>query len=222
MYTFKYTYVIIFTKDVSFMEKTTKIFGYVRVSSKDQNLARQIDSLKNYVPDERDIFTDKLSGKDFDRPGYQSLKYTLRSGDTLYIHSLDRLGRNKADVKDELQALANKGVIVRVLDIPTSLMDYSQFGSLQKSIMEMVNNILIEVLATMAESERVRIKERQKEGIAAAHARNVKFGRPLKELPAEFAEDYQEWKAGKTTAVALMKKYNISKTCYYNKVKEYE
>ena len=201
------------------MEQNAKVFGYVRVSSRDQNLDRQIDSLKKYVPNARDIFSDKLSGKNFDRPGYQSLKYTLRTGDTLYIHSLDRLGRNKADVKDELQELTQRGVIVRILDVPTSLIDYTQFGPLQKSIMEMVNNILIEVLATMAESERVRIKERQKEGIAAAHARDVKFGRPQKVLPDEFMVDYKEWKAGNLTAVSLMKKYNISKTCFYKKVK---
>lgn len=201
---------------------TAKIFGYIRVSSKDQNFDRQIDSLKKYVPETRDIYSDKLSGKNFDRPGYQSLKYNLRSGDTLYIHSLDRLGRTKSDVKDELQDLAEKGVIVRILDVPTSLMDYSQFGSLQKSIMEMVNNILIEVLSTMAESERVRIKERQKEGIAAAHARKVKFGRPTKELPETWPEDYKEWKSGNTTAISLIRKYNISATTFYRKVQEYE
>lgn len=201
---------------------TAKIFGYIRVSSKDQNFDRQIDSLKKYVPDTRDIYSDKLSGKNFDRPGYQSLKYNLRSGDTLYIHSLDRLGRNKEEVKNELQELSEKGVIVRILDVPTSLMDYSQFGSLQKSIMEMVNNILIEVLSTMAESERVRIKERQKEGIAAAHARKVKFGRPTKELPESWPEDYKEWKSGNTTAISLIRKYNLSATTFYRKVQEYE
>lgn len=204
------------------MEKNTKVFGYIRVSSKDQNFARQIDSLKDYITDERDIFFDKLSGKNFDRPGYQSLKYALRNGDTLYIHSLDRLGRNKSEVKNELQELTNKGVIVRILDVPTSLMDYSQFGSLQKSIMDMVNNILIEVLATMAESERIRTKERQKEGIAAAHARNIKFGRPEKVMPDSWYNDIETWRAGKVTAVSLMKKYCISKSCFYNKIKNKE
>lgn len=201
---------------------TAKIFGYIRVSSKDQNFDRQIDSLKKYVPNTRDIYSDKLSGRNFDRPGYQSLKYNLRHGDTLYIHSLDRLGRNKSDVKDELQDLTEKGVIVRILDVPTSLMNYSQFGSLQKSIMEMVNNILIEVLSTMAESERVRIKERQKEGIAAAHARKIKFGRPTKDLPETWPEDYKEWKSGNTTAISLIRKYNLSATTFYRKVQEYE
>lgn len=204
------------------MEKINKNFAYIRISSKDQNLDRQIDALKKYVEDDRDIFIDKISGKNFDRPGYQSLKYSLRSGDTLYIHSLDRLGRNKIALKNELEELYKKGVIVRILDIPTSLIDYGQFGNLQQSIMSMINNILVEVLATMAESELIRIKERQREGIAAARARKVKFGRPRKELPTEFADDYQELMAGKVTAVALMKKYNISKTCFYNKLNEYK
>lgn len=201
---------------------TAKTFGYICISSKYQKFDCQFDSLKKYVLDARNIYSDKLDGKNFDRPGYQSLKYTLRYGDTLYIHSLNRLGRTKSDVKDELQDLAEKGVIVRILDVPTSLMDYSQFGSLQKSIMEMVNNILIEVLSTMAESERVRIKERQKEGIAAAHARKVKFGRPTKDLPESWPEDYKKWKSGNTTAISLIRKYNISATTFYRKVQKYE
>lgn len=204
------------------MEKNSKIFGYVRVSSKDQNLDRQIDSLKKYVTDDRDIFFDKLSGKDFDRPGYQSLKYTLRGGDILYIHSLDRLGRNKTEVKDELQELSSKGILVRILDVPTSLIDYNQFGPLQKSIMDMVNNILIEVLATMAESERVRIKERQREGIAAAKARNVKFGRPSVKFPDSWPEDYAAWCKGEITATSIVKKYGISRSCFYMRVKSME
>lgn len=201
------------------MEKNSKIFGYVRVSSKDQNLDRQIDSLKQYVSDDRDIFYDKLSGKDFDRPGYQSLKYTLRNGDILYIHSLDRLGRNKTEVKDELQELSSKGILVRILDVPTSLIDYNKFGPLQQSIMDMVNNILIEVLATMAESERVRIKERQREGIAAAKARNVKFGRPLAKFPDSWPEDYAAWRKGEVTATSIIRRYGISRSCFYTRVK---
>lgn len=101
-------------------------------------------------------------------------------------------------------------------------MDYSQFGNLQKSIIEMVNYILIEILSIMAESERVRIKERQKEWIAAAHARKVKFGRPTKDLPELWPEDYKEWKAGNTTAISLIRKYNLSATTFYRKVQKYE
>lgn len=197
-------------------------FGYIRVSAKDQNENRQIDSLKKYVPEERHLYVDKASGKSFERPQYQALKTTLRSGDTLYIHSLDRLGRNKVEIKKELEELAKKGVTVRILDIPTTLTDYSEFGTLQKSIMDMINTLLVEVLATIAEGELIRNKERQHEGITAAKARNVKFGRPVKNFPDSWPEDYKTWKAGEVTAVSLMKKYGMSKTAFYRKVKEYE
>ena len=200
-----------------------KIFAYVRVSSKDQNLDRQIDSLRKYVVSERDIFADKLSGKNFDRPQYQALKATLREGDTLYIHSLDRLGRNKAQVKNELKALHDQGIIVRILDLPTTLVDYTDFGTLHRSIFDMVNNILIEVLSTMAEAERQTIHKRQVEGIEAAKRKGKKFGRPLITLPETWAEDYRRWKAGEISAVSLYRdKYKISRACFYVKVKNYE
>lgn len=204
------------------MTDNSRVYGYIRVSTKDQNLDRQMESIKKYVADERDIFQDKASGKDMDREGYAALKHVLRRGDTLYIHSLDRLGRNKLAVKNELKELTEAGIVVRVLDIPTSMVDFSKFGDMQKSIMDMVNNILIEVLATMAENERTNIKERQRQGIEAAHKKKVKFGRPTKEFPAEWSEDYTLWKAKKLTAVSLMKKYKMASSTFYKKVGEYE
>ena len=96
-------------------ENFNKIFGYIRVSSKEQNLDRQIDSLKQYVPNERDIFADKLSGKDFNRPAYQTLKMMVRPGDTIYIHEMERLGRNKEEIKNELEYFKGKGVHLRTL-----------------------------------------------------------------------------------------------------------
>ena len=206
------------------MEKvTTKIFGYVRVSSKEQNLARQIDSLKQYVPDERDIYADKLSGKDFNRPAYNTLKNMVRSGYTIYIHEMERLGRNKNEIKENLEYYREKGVMIRILNLPTTLIDYSQYDNkLQKMLMEMVNNILIEVLATMAETERDNIRKRQREGIDAAHKRGVKFGRPNKKLPDSWITDYEDWKEGKVTAVSLMRKYGMSSSTFYKKVKSYE
>ena len=204
-------------------ENFNKIFGYIRVSSKEQNLDRQIDSLKQYVPNERDIFADKLSGKDFNRPAYQTLKMMVRPGDTIYIHEMERLGRNKEEIKNELEYFKGKGVYIRILNLPTTLIDYSQFDSkLQKMLMEMVNNILIEVLATMAETERDNIRKRQREGIDAAHKRGVKFGRPNKKLPDSWITDYEDWKEGKVTAVSLMRKYGMSSSTFYKKVKSYE
>ena len=138
-----------------------KIFGYARVSSKDQNLNRQLDSLKKYVADERNIIVDKVSGKDTNRPGLSTLLFSVRAGDTIYIHSLDRLGRNKEDIKTLLTEFRNRKVIVRILDLPTSMVDYGEAGN---SIMELINNILIEVLAFQAQAEREQIRKRQQEG----------------------------------------------------------
>ena len=200
-------------------ENFNKVFGYIRVSSKEQNLDRQIDSLKQYIPNERDIFADKLSGKDFNRPAYQTLKMMVRHGDTIYIHEMERLGRNKEEIKNELEYFKGKGVYIRILNLPTTLIYYSQFDSkLQKMLMEMVNNILIEVLATMAETERDNIRKRQREGIEAAKKRGAKFGRPTKELPPCWQEDRAKWEAGEVTAVSLMKKYGMASSTFYTKV----
>lgn len=201
----------------------TKNFAYIRVSSKDQNLARQIDSLRPYVADERDIFADKISGKDFNRPAFQTLKNIVRPGDTIYIHEMERLGRNKAEILENLQYFKKHNVIIKILNIPTTLIDFGQYDSkLQRMLMEMINNILIEVFATLAEKERDDIRKRQREGIDAANRRGVKFGRPRKDLPASWADDYTAWKAGEVTAVSLYKKYGMSCAAFYNKVKEWE
>lgn len=197
----------------------TKSFAYARVSSKDQNLNRQLDNLRKYVADERDIYTDKASGKNIDREGLKLLMHNVRSGDTVYIHSLDRLGRNKEDIKELLSQFKKKGVIVRILDIPTSMADYGESG---QSIMELINNILIEVLSYQAQAERENIRKRQEEGVAAAKARGVHFGREKYELPETWESDYQLWKSDGCTAKSLMDKYNWGRTTFYRKVKEYE
>ena len=207
------------------MENTnTKIFGYVRVSTKEQNLARQIESLKKFVPDERDIYADKMSGRDLYRPAYQTLRQMVRTGDTIYIHEMARLGRNKEDILQELRYYKEKGVIVRILNLPTTLVDYSIYGDnrLQKALMNMVNNILIEVLATMAEAEREDIHKRQREGISAARKRGMKFGRPEKNFPDTWDDDYRRWKQGEITAVSLYRKYGMGRSTFYRKVEKWE
>ena len=207
------------------METTNaKIFGYVRVSTKEQNLNRQIDSLKKYVLDERDIYADKMSGKDLYRPAYQTLRQMVRPGDTLYVHELARLGRNKADILQELQYYKKKGVIIRILNLPTTMMDYTVYGNnkMQKTLMDMVNNILIEVLATMAETEREEIHKRQREGIGAARKRGIKFGRPTKNFPETWEDDYGRWKRGEITAVSLYRRYGMGRSTFYRKVEEWE
>ena len=201
------------------VEMDNKIFGYARVSSKDQNLDRQLDSLKKFVHDERNIIVDKVSGKDTNRPGLSTLLFSVRAGDTIYIHSLDRLGRNKEDIKTLLTEFKNRKVIVRILDLPTSMVDYGEAGN---SIMELINNILIEVLSFQAQAEREQIRKRQQEGIASAKARGVHFGRKKYEYPETWSEDYMLWKNGGCSAKSLMRKYNWTSTTFYRKVAEYE
>ena len=143
------------------------IFGYIRVSSKDQNPERQFEAIKEFEKEIKDenIYLDKQTGKDFNREKYQELKLILREGDTLIVKELDRLGRNKEMIKDELSFLKNEGIRVKILNIPTTLMDLPEENAW---VIEMVNNILIEVLGAIAEDERNKIIERQAEGITIA------------------------------------------------------
>lgn len=199
-----------------------EIFGYARVSSKDQKLNRQIDELKKYVKNEENILFDEQSGKDLERPGYKTLCLRLRKDDILYITELDRLGRNKNDIKEALTYFKKKGVIIRILDIPTTLMDFKGFGNMQKTIMDMVNSILIEVLSTQAQQEREKIRKRQAEGIQAARLRGKHLGRPKMDFPKDWYKFYSEWKAGERTAVSVFKYFGMSKNTFYRMVKNYE
>ena len=154
----------------------SRTFYYARVSSQEQNLDRQFEAFRAMGATDRDIITDKQSGKDLERAGYMALRTTLlRRGDTLVVKSLDRLSRNKADIKNELQYYRDNGIRVKVLDLPTTMMDYPEG---QEWVMDMVNNILIEVLGTIAQQERETIRQRQAEGIAAAKTKGKHLGRP--------------------------------------------
>lgn len=151
-----------------------RIYGYARVSSREQNEDRQLEALMRFGVSEQNIIIDKCSGKDTEREGYQYLKrQILRKGDTLVIKELDRLSRNKSDIKRELEQFKEMGVRVKILDIPTTLTD---FPSEQMWVMDMINSILIEVLGSIAENERNKIRSRQREGIEAAKKKNVRFG----------------------------------------------
>ena len=194
-------------------------FGYVRVSSKEQNLDRQLEALKGYVTDEKYIYSDKASGKDMEREGFQNMLKAMREGDTLYIKSIDRLGRNKELIKGYLEQFKKEGIRVKIIDIPTTLQDRP---SEEEWVIDMINNIIIEVYTSMAEQERVNIKQRQSEGIAVAKAKGKHLGRPVLELPKEWEKHYKEWKAGKITAVKFMGEVDMKKATFYKKVKEYE
>ena len=195
-----------------------RTFYYARVSSKDQNLDRQLAAFKALGADERDIITDQESGKDFNRAGYQALKNgMLRQGDTLVIKSLDRLSRNKRDIKTELEWFKDNNIRLKVIDLPTTMMDLPEG---QEWVFEMVNNILIEVLGTIAEQERATIKSRQAEGINTAKSKGVKFGRPALQFPANWNEVYTQWKNGEITAKVAMEKTGTKRTSFYKLVKK--
>lgn len=209
-----------------------KSVGYARVSSREQNLDRQLTALKKYVAEDM-IVTDKASGKDFNRAGYQSLKVgigKLVKGDTLYIKSLDRFSRNKEEAKKELQYFSEIGVRVKVLDIPSTMADIAEG---QEWILDMINNILIEVLTSIAENERLTIRSRQAEGLAAMPVdektgkkiskKTGRFvGRPPIQFPVDFGEYYGKWKKKELTATAAMKAMGLKPNSFYKLVHKYE
>ncbi|MCP1145795.1 recombinase family protein [Lysinibacillus endophyticus] len=194
-------------------------FGYIRVSTKEQNLDRQYEAIKDYVTSEEYIYNDKASGKDMEREGFQNMLKAMRKGDTLYIKSIDRLGRNKELIKQYLQLFKEKGIRVKIIDLPTTMQDVPQG---QEWVINMINNIIIEVYTSMAEQERHMIKQRQSEGIATAKEKGKHLGRPKLVLPKEWDSLYKRWKDGEIKAVEFMVAVNMKKATFYKKVKEYE
>ena len=194
------------------------VYGYARVSSKDQNLDRQIVELEKHVED-RFIFADKVSGKDMDRIQYQLLRKVSQEGDVIYVKSLDRLGRNKQQIKNELEHFKNEGVRIMILDLPTSMMEIP-VG--QDWIMDMINNLLIEVLSTIAEQERLTIRQRQAEGITIARLNGKRLGRPRVEATEAFRKAYKQWRAKEISAVKAMVLSGLEKGTFYRRVKEME
>ena len=193
-----------------------RVYGYSRVSSAEQHLDRQIEALTAYGVEDRHIITDKMSGKNFDRPGYQTLKtQLLRSGDVLVVKELDRLGRDYEQIKAEWSDLRKMGVDVVVLDMP--ILSTADKSDLEKVL---IANIVFELLAYLAEKERIKIKTRQSEGIAVAKAKGVKMGRPNAKIPANFESEVRKWKSGKQTATETMKVLGLKKTTFYKLVKE--
>ena len=198
------------------MENLT--FYYARVSSRDQNPDRQIQAFRELGADDRYIIIDYESGRDTNRQGYQALRSTmLRRGDTLVVASLDRLSRSKTDIRNELAYFRDSGIRVKILDLPTSLLDVPDG---QEWVFDMVNNILIEVLGTIAEQERNTIRRRQEEGIAVAKAKGKHLGRPKAVFPDNWGEVYQAWKNGEITAVEAMRRTETKRTTFYKLAKQ--
>lgn len=194
-----------------------KVFYYARVSSREQKFDRQFEEFKKLGASEREIIYDKESGKSLDRSGYQALKNTiLRSGDTLIVKSLDRLSRNKTDIKNELQFFKDNGIRLKVIDLPTTMMELPEG---QKWVFDMVNNILIEVLGTIAEQERESILKRQREGIDAAKAKGKHLGRPKIEKPDNWYVVIRQWQTNEITAKQAMVLLGMKKSSFYSLIK---
>ena len=194
------------------------IFGYVRVSSKDQNEGRQMSVMKNLSISDKNIFVDKQSGKDFDRPQYVKLVRKLKKDDLLYIKSIDRLGRNYEEILKQWRILTKeKGIDIVVLDMP--LLDTRRGKDLMGTFL---SDIVLQVLSFVAENERTNIRQRQAEGIAAAKARGVRFGRPPKPLPDNFLQSYRRWKNGEITGTAAAKECGMPLATFRYQVEIYE
>lgn len=197
-----------------------KSFGYVRVSSKEQNIDRQVNNLIAVGIDERDIFIGMQSGKDFERPAYQALKSHLRKGDKLYVKSLDRFGRNKEQILEEWRNITKEiGADIIVLDMP--LLDTTKYKNVS-GLETLITDIVLQLLSYFAEEERSRIKTRQAEGIAIAKRKGIKFGRPSVEFPPEWDYYYSIWKQGKATAVDTFTRLDLKKATFYKLDRKYE
>ena len=195
----------------------SKTYYYARVSTTEQNLDRQLDIFHSLGAEDRDIITDKQSGKDLDRPGYTALKTTiLRPGDTLIIKSLDRLSRSKLDIKNELQYFKDNNIRIKVIDLPTTMLDLPEE---QSWVIDMVNNILIEVLSSIAEQEYHTIHKRQSEGIAAAKAKGKHLGRPKLIKPDNWDSVISEYKENRITAKEAMTRLNLKRSSFYKLLK---
>ena len=198
----------------------SRTYYYARVSTCEQHLDRQLEAFRTLGAEDREIITDKQSGKDLHRPGYQALKTTiLRPGDTLVVKSLDRLSRSKADIRSELQWFQTNGIRLKVIDLPTTMIALPEG---QEWVFDMVNNILIEVMGTIAEQERLTIRQRQRDGIDAAKAQGKHLGRPNIPLPENWKAVMRLWNTGQITAREAMRQTGLHRSTFYNKVKSGE
>ena len=193
-------------------------YGYIRVSTREQNGDRQLIALREMSIPEQNIFMDKQSGKDFNRPQYRKLIRKLKPDDLLYIKSIDRLGRNYEEIQNQWRILTKeKNIDIVVLDMP--LLDTRRGKDLMGTFL---SDIVLQVLSFVAENERTNIRQRQAEGIAAAKARGVRFGRPPRPLPEAYHRAYQRWKAGAITGTAAAKECGMPLSTFRYRAEIYE
>jgi DNA invertase Pin-like site-specific DNA recombinase len=200
------------------MQMQGNTYGYIRISSSDQNEERQQIALRAKAVPQSNIFMDKRSGKDFDRPQYNLLLKQLKPGDTLYILSIDRLGRNYAEIQRQWQFLTQViGIDICVIDMP--LLDTRRGKDLMGTF---IADLVLQVLSFVAQSERENIRERQNQGIKAARARGVRFGRPPKPLPQNYSNVYQKWKSGIISGTAAAHECGMPLSTFLYRAKRYE
>ena len=193
-----------------------KVYGYIRVSSTDQNEDRQRIALDAKGVAIQNIFMDKQSGKDFERPQYKRMVKRLRPGDLLYILSIDRLGRNYKEIQEQWRILTKiKNVDVCVIDMP--LLDTRTAKDLMGTF---IADLVLQILSFVAENERANIRQRQQQGIAAAKARGVRFGRPEKPLPEDFTQIVRQWEQKELDLRDVLEKCNISDATFYRRLRQ--
>ena len=193
------------------------IYGYVRVSTREQNEDRQLIALKLVGVADKNIFIDQQSGKDFNRPQYKKLLRKLKKDDLLYIKSIDRLGRNYEEILQQWRVLIKEKCIdIVVLDMP--LLDTRRGKDLMGTFL---SDIVLQVLSFVAENERTNIRQRQAEGIAAAKAKGIKFGRPEKEVPEDFEKIVRAWERKQITFDEVLKQCDMSEATFYRRLREY-
>lgn len=193
-------------------------YGYVRVSTAEQNEDRQLIAMSDAGVPRENIFTDKQSGKDFDRPAYKKLMRKLKPGDVVYFKSIDRMGRNYKDVIEQWRIITKKkGADVVVLDMP--ILDTRQ----QKNLIgTLISDVVLQLLSYVSETERINIRQRQAGGIAAAKKRGVRFGRPPKEMPPDFEEIIRRWEKKELTMTEITEQYGMSQSTFYKLKREFE
>ena len=196
---------------------TQEIYGYVRVSSTDQNEDRQMLEMQRLKIKKKNIYIDKQSGKDFNRPSYQRLLGKLKKGDLLYVKSIDRLGRNYKEIQNQWRVLTKEmEVDVVVIDMP--LLDTRVYKDLMGTF---IADLVLQVLSFVAENERVNIRKRQEEGIKAAKLKGVMFGRPMIKVPDNFGSLVKQWERGHIRAEDVAKECDMSIATFYRRLREY-
>lgn len=197
------------------MENT--VYGYVRVSTREQNIERQLIALAKAGIKEQNIYIDKQSGKDFARPAYLKMMSLIQEGDLLIVKSIDRLGRNYQEIMEQWRIITKeKGADIRIQDMP--LLDTTKTKDLLGTF---ISDVILQLLSFVAENERDNIRQRQAEGIAAAKARGVRFGKPMIPIPENFPELYRQWQVGNISIKELAHLCKMGRSTMYTRIKEY-